>query len=67
MQIDIDLEGISEDERYHLTNGLEKLKHPSESCKEALLQLRRLSIQSYSKFLEEHPEAILQAFSGGCG
>jgi len=58
MQIDIDIESLSSDERYHLAKGLKEINSPSQTCKKALSQLQHLSNESFNKFLREHPEAI---------
>lgn len=55
MLIEIDISCLSDDERYHLTEGLEALKNPSQSCKEALVELRRISREEFSKFCKKYP------------
>lgn len=55
MQIEIDPSTLSDDERYHLTEGLEALENPSESCMKLLAELHRLSTESYNEFNRKHP------------
>ena len=55
MKIEIDLDSLSDDERYHLRDGLEALEQPSPSCNKAIAELKRISRESYNKFCREHP------------
>ena len=53
MQIEIDLDTLTGDERYHLANGLEKLETKSSSCCIAIIKLRQ-----FNKSLETHPYIV---------
>ena len=55
MKIEIDIDSLSDDEQYHLVIGLEKIAKPSQSCKEAIIELRRLATESFNKLCREHP------------
>ena len=55
MQMEIDIGSLSEDERYHLSNGLKALKNPSQSCRKVIAELSRLATESFNKFCKENP------------
>jgi len=55
MQIEIDIERLSDDERYHLSTGLGKLENPSPSCKQALTRLKQLATESLNEHLRKYP------------
>lgn len=55
MQIEIDIDQLSSDERYHLYEGLIELKSPSSSCKKALARLTRLSNKEFDEHLRKYP------------
>ena len=57
MQIEIQLDNLDEDERYHLGIGLHQIKSPSPSCCAAIDELSRIATANFNKFLESHPEA----------
>lgn len=55
MQIEIDIEQLSDDERYHLREGLEKLENPSSTCKRALARLTQLANEAFNEHLRKYP------------
>jgi len=55
MQVEIDPEVLTSDERYHLSNGLEAIICPSPSCRKLINELCRLSTKAFNKHCREHP------------